>query len=254
MKFDGILGNPPFQNTHGVNSHALWEDFINKSHGLVKDDGIVAMVTPHIGRRKVKRHFFENDLLVYRGKGVKDYFPGVGSTFCYHIVRKGKTNQVPVFDGVSWDLEATGIDLIPGEVTPEVIKLLERLTTGTPLNIQGGGVHSSKKDLFSDKESKSFPHRYQHTSSQTKFCKVECPAMEHKLKVICSKSGYLKPWLDTDHTGITESSWCVPVSSKAEGKRVIDFLTSDDVKKFNDVTGSNSGAHDPNKYKLLCMS
>jgi hypothetical protein len=31
-------------------------------------------------------------------------------------------------------------------------------------------------------------------------------------------------------------------------------LTSDDVKKFNDVTGSNSGAHDPNKYKLLCMS
>mgnify|MGYP000386211428 CR=1 FL=1 len=77
--------------------------------------------------------------------------------------------------------------------------------------------------------------------------------MNYKLKIICSKSGYLNPWLDTNGIGITENSWCIPVSSKNEGKKIIDFLNSDDVKTFVSLSSSTTSAHDPNQYKSLCI-
>jgi hypothetical protein len=251
MKFDVIVGNPPYQSKHGVNSHALWEEFIEKSHTLVKDCGHVAMVTPYIGRRKIRKIFFENDFLIYRAMGVDKHFSGVGSTFCYHIVRNKKTDVITNVDGIDHDLSR--YDFVPSYLTQEIIDILDELMTGTPLNIKNGGIHSSNRHYFSDQQSKKFPFKYQHTSSQTKFCSKKCSAMDHKLKVICSKSGYLKPWLDTDQIGITEGSWCIPVDSIEEGDKVINFLNSEKVKVFNAVSGSNISAHDPNKYKLLCI-
>jgi hypothetical protein len=251
MKFDVVLGNPPYQSAHGVNSHALWEEFIEKSHTLVKDCGHVAMVTPYIGRRKIRKTFFENDFLTYRSIGVDKHFPGVGSTFCYHIVRNKKTGVITNADGIDHDLSR--YDFVPSYINQEIIDILDEIMTGTPLNIKNGGVHSSNSSYFSDRQSKKFPFKYQHTSSQTKFCSKKCPAMDHKLKVVCSKSGYLKPWLDTNQIGITEGSWCIPVDTIEEGNKIINFLNSEKIKVFNAVSGSNTAAHDPNKYKLLCI-
>jgi hypothetical protein len=251
MKFDVVIGNPPYQNPHGVNSHALWENFIEKSHELVNQNGYVAMVTPHIGRRKIKQKFFDNDFIFYKSEGVEKFFPSIGSTFCYHIVRNSSTGVKTKVGNSEYNLSKYGF--IPSNINEEVEELLDELFTGTPLNVQGGGIHGSNKHLFSDTQNKEFPYKYQHTSSQTKYCSKKCKAMEHKLKVVCSKSGYLKPWLDKDHIGITEGSWCVPVSSVKEGQKVIEFLNSDKIKLFNQLSGSNTAAHDPNKYKLLCI-
>ena len=251
MEFDLVVGNPPFQNGHGVNSHALWESFVESAHDIVKKNGYVAMITPLIGRRKIKSKFFENDFLVYKTDDVAKHFSGVGSTFCFHIVRKGKTTNLTNVNGEMYDLSKFGF--IPNKIDNEIVKTFDKLTKGTPLNIKTVGVHSSKKHLFSDKQSKSFPHEYQHTSSQTKYCSKKCDVMDYKLKVVCSKSGYLKPWLDTNGIGITENSWCIPVSSKKEGEEIIDFLNSDDVKTFISLSGSNTSAHDPNQYKNLCI-
>ena len=229
----------------------MWESFVESAHDIVKKNGYVAMITPLIGRRKIKSKFFENDFLVYKTDDVAKHFSGVGSTFCFHIVRKGKTTNLTNVNGEMYDLSKFGF--IPNKIDDEIVKIFDKLTKGTPLNIKTVGVHSSKKHLFSDKQSKSFLHEYQHTSSQTKYCSKKCDVMDYKLKVVCSKSGYLKPWLDTNGIGITENSWCIPVSSKKEGEEIIDFLNSDDVKTFISLSGSNTSAHDPNQYKNLCI-
>ena len=251
MKFDVTIGNPPYQNQHGVNSHALWEDFVTKAHELTVDGGYIAMVTPFIGRRKVKQLFFNNNFIAYVAQGVDKYFPGIGSSFCYHIVQKGNPTSTTNFDGLDVDISAYGF--IPSYMDENIATLFDELLFGTPLNIQGGGIHSQRKNLFSDSRTEEFPYEYQHTSSQRRFCSQKCAAMDHKLKVVCSKSGYLKPWLDTTGIGITEGSWCIPVDTEEEGNKIIEFLNSDKVKLFNSVTGSNTGAHDPNKYKRLCL-
>jgi hypothetical protein len=51
MKFDVVIGNPPFQDTvegsrSGSSSEPLWWQVTNKSFGILKDDGIISFITP----------------------------------------------------------------------------------------------------------------------------------------------------------------------------------------------------------------
>jgi hypothetical protein len=261
-EFDLTLGNPPFDSEHGVNSHSLWTPFIELMHRLTKKDtGLVASIHPHIGRRKIKQKFFENDVLVYKPIGVGKYFEDsgnkVGSTFCWTITRMSNTDVETTVLGEKNDIvgkyDLNKFDFIPGEINDDIVDMLEDLLNGTPLNINTtSGIHSQKKEFFSDTQSKDFPHKYQHTSSQIKYGLKPCKAMDSN-KVVCSKSGYLKPWYDENGIGVTEGSWIIPVDNKVDAMKIINFLKSDEVKLFNKITGSNTGAHDPNKYKMLCM-
>jgi len=252
QKFDIILCSPPFQNPHGVNSHALWEDFVKKAHTQIADNGYIAMITPYVGRRKIKSKFFENDFLHFKSEGVSDYFKNSGSTFCYHVVRQGKTGALTTIGFNKYDLSKYGF--VPSHMDEKIEEILEYLMNGVPLDIQNGGIHSSNDEVFSTNQNEKFPYRYQHSSSQTKWGSKPCPAMTHTYKVVCSKSGYLNPWLDVDdNVGVTENSWIIPVESEEHGQKIIAFLNSPEVKLFNEISGSNTSAHDPNKYKLLHM-
>ena len=46
MKFDVVLGNPPFQNPGKSKGNKLWPKFIMQSVELTKDDGYFALVSP----------------------------------------------------------------------------------------------------------------------------------------------------------------------------------------------------------------
>ena len=50
MKFDCVIGNPPYQDVN--NKHAsLWQDFVNKSFEICKDDGYVSLIHPSAWRK-----------------------------------------------------------------------------------------------------------------------------------------------------------------------------------------------------------
>ena len=51
MKFDVVIGNPPYQNKTegnrgGSSSNPLWWEFTNIAFNIVKDNGIVSLITP----------------------------------------------------------------------------------------------------------------------------------------------------------------------------------------------------------------
>ena len=64
MKFDVIVGNPPYQTETNGNSRPIWDKFILKSFELLKEDGYLSMVHP-AGWRNVTGKFTNvRDLLL----------------------------------------------------------------------------------------------------------------------------------------------------------------------------------------------
>ena len=263
MKFDVIVGNPPYQDENKPNSHNLWTKFVEKSFTLVAPGGHLAFVTPNVGLRAGVLNVFQNNHVVwYNGVDIKQHFPGVGSTFCAWMIQ-----NTPKTDALTLVKQANGacepmhipanMPFMPMHLTPDTMKFIQDMTQADhKLDVRTDwGYHThGKKEWFHDTQTKKFPYAFQNTSSNMKYC-----SQDHEkrgtLKVICSKSGYLKPWFDAGQTGVTENSWVVPVKNKTQAQKVIKFLESDPVKKFVDLaTGGNTLVNDPHIYKLLSFT
>ena len=260
MKFDVIVGNPPYQDPTKPNSHNLWCEFVDKAFDLVKSNGHVAYVTPNVGRRQQVLKVFQSQHVVwYNGVDTKDHFQGVGSTFCAWVVQNIAKNAAPTCikqqGGAMLPIHVPAdVPFWPLHVTPETLQFIVDMTTGVlKLDVRTDwGYHTQgKKALFNDTQTKKFKYEFQNTSSNRKWCSQDHDKRTQP-KVICSKSGYLKPWYDAGTMGVTENSWVVPVKNKTQAQKVIDFLESENVKKFvNLATGGNTLVNDPQIYRML---
>lgn len=108
MKFDVVLGNPPYQDsTNNDIASNLWSKFWVKALKLTKDDGIVSLITPfswcspsqdfkklsdtYEGDRRLW-DTFNRFTSVADVENVAQYFPGVGSTFSRVTIYKDGNN------------------------------------------------------------------------------------------------------------------------------------------------------------------
>ena len=90
MKFDVVIGNPPYKfgNEKGGKS-SLWRRIVSQAWSLTNKDGAMAMVTPQFpnASKDLGNIVTENQTtVVWTHDHVKEYFPGVGSTFSAWIV------------------------------------------------------------------------------------------------------------------------------------------------------------------------
>ena len=103
MKFDVIVGNPPFQDVGGQNT--LYPKFYKKSVSLLNDNGCIGMITPPKiipglwGLKNpdgIKMPEPLNIEKIATGNNVKDYFPGIGSDFCYFVASRTPVDNTKV--------------------------------------------------------------------------------------------------------------------------------------------------------------
>lgn len=105
MKFDVIVGNPPYQDQTGQNT--IYPKFYAAMRPLLKSDGHMAMITPPAiipglwGLKNPDGIRMPSPIQISKigmGKNIKNHFPGVGVDICYwHLVNRHPDNtRVPV--------------------------------------------------------------------------------------------------------------------------------------------------------------
>jgi hypothetical protein len=113
MKFDVIVGNPPFKNgneTGGKSS--LWRKIVAKAWTMVKDNGILVMVAPQFPNAAADLgHIFTKNQTNTVWTKISHYFPGVGSSFfAWSVTKTPKvTDTLFINDNIRLDVTSAAL-------------------------------------------------------------------------------------------------------------------------------------------------
>jgi hypothetical protein len=233
MKFDVIVGNPPYQSGNGESGgkHSLWRKFVKKSFELCKDNGYVSIVCPGFPYKAndIGQYFTNNTPLVLNNDA-SDYFPGVGSEIKYWIVKQGNHNLPFIVDGQLW---THGLDLDPtlDKIYHSIIDKISKFDKFECKQDRGYSSTQLKNDIddyFETPQGNSiYPIRH---ASTIKVCYVKFPTECHtKRKVMMTFSGYPAfEYFDesTPMSSCYQMSGYIEVPNRKAGETLIDIYQS----------------------------
>jgi hypothetical protein len=147
MKFDAIVGNPPFQKAlkSGKKSvDTLWAKFIQKSFDITKDGGIVSLISPDgwcsptfdipSGEVSIFRDYFKNNNLTYvaTNNKVKPFFKNIGTSFTYFVCDKNHYKNKTTFDDGSEivEFDISSLNFIPKKIDRISLAIHEKIFNG----------------------------------------------------------------------------------------------------------------------------
>jgi hypothetical protein len=215
MKFDVVVGNPPFDQANGAKNTKLWAKFSSKALDVANE--VVAFITPNniISNKGVNGELLREEISK-KGFGfihVKNHddnpFKSVSVDTCHWIVKKGVDNAVnPVI--VNYDLTVDPVELsITDKVINSSIPKLRLLfqndaITKKDLSVAGNPIYFSGDKLS-------------YTELQT--------VGEGVLKLVLPFSAsYHKMFITTHSTGMLNMA--VNINSVEEGEVLKSYLLS----------------------------
>lgn len=255
MKFDVIVGNPPFQSLRGEKNNRrwkLWTAFVDHAINHCVEGGHIAFISPigWLSPSKIFNLMIAKNL-IYVTTDIKKYFPGVGSTFSAWVMKNEPGNGKICIDGQMVDTDTLG--LVPLDRSNTGLTILNKFfSCEEKLKFHCICDHhrqKQKKDptLFGKKSSK-YQYAMLHTPNQTLWSRTPSPIQNEK-KVIIFLSGYLTPTYDTT-SGTTQGAYFKLVKSRREGKNLINLINSKLFKYALQVT-KYSGFNLPTVFNKL---
>lgn len=249
-QYTAVVGNPPYQESmddgsRKAKNHNLWEQFIIKGLEITEENGFLVYIVPTSWMspawkymdetfRRYTVHYLEINT-------IQDYFPGVGSQFCWFIIQKTppvegvKTVIKSKFDGVTYELEEEfrNIRFFANLLSKESVSIMNKFY-GQPevFNFMAdSALHSSNKKQFLSKEkTETNIHPIKHTSSKMLYSSILHPVQSSK-KLLITKSGNYQPEYDSGLFGVSEATMYSIVDTDEEGLAKLGILNSK-VSKF----------------------
>lgn len=241
MKFDVIVGNPPYQLT---NSKKIWPDFVNKSLALVKPNGYVGMVIPSTwltsdgaAYKKVRMNLTTTSDLIKVSRDADDHFD-VGQDICYFIAQAtsytGQTAYINEGNSVTIDLRMG----IPKSVEEQAVDtILDKMLNYEPkiwwcLNERDDCIKSA--DL-KETPTKAFKYKVYQSTANVGYVNKE-PVDYGKLKLAVNFSSSFYSATNPDYNmpittdGVGSLMGYVLLKSKAQGERLRSYLCSKTVR------------------------
>jgi site-specific DNA-methyltransferase (adenine-specific) len=185
-KFDLVIGNPPYQNSHDAKRWPLWHQFVVQAVQLATQR--VIMITPNswmgASDSEAKQAIWPH--ITHLHLDIHDHFPQVGSSFCWFDLDLTSTNSsfTVTTNSAKTTVNKTAAWL-PNVVDPLNVSINQKFFRKSPtFNFVRGHCHTSNKQLFADQGYEVF-----HTRAQTLWA-VQKPQDYHAHKAAISLSGY----------------------------------------------------------------
>lgn len=233
MKFDVIVGNPPYQGNNNKSkdrkqpkSHNLWSKFITSGVKVLNDDGYIAFVTPDswMSPNSQVLPLFKDNSLIWVDTTVDKYFT-VSSSFSAWIMQKNKNTKSVLIDGLAVDIDK--LLYLPRNFAKTFPIHDKVINSNEPkLNVLSDNTcHSDfKYKNLSDTENSVYKYKTFHTNAQTKFSKKQSIDFLNP-KIIWTLSGYFKPFFNAGNLGTTEVCQYI-LANEDDATIILSYLNS----------------------------
>lgn len=168
MKFDCIIGNPPYQTETDGNSRPIWDKFVIKSFDILNEDGYLALIHP-AGWRNVDGRFTDvRDLLLSKqmeyleihneSDGISTF--GAETRYDWYVVKnsnRAKKTQIVFEDGTTKKINLTELPFIPNSTYDKIASLIADPGEELVELIHNSSYHHTRNHV-SSKKTKKFKH------------------------------------------------------------------------------------------------
>ena len=273
MKFDVIIGNPPYnENNAGSGAagsgRAIYHKFINLANGLLIDDGYLCYIHPTTWRngkksnkefQRAQQFLFDNQILSINASYK---FPGVTVFTDYYLLKKNKNRIITEFcnnDGTQYQIEIPKdicvIRSYNNKITDSIVKKVFTGSNDLMMRKAMGGLIVLDKTI-----SGSFPF-----ADGAKAAKQEWKYQKHphihqrNLKVILIDNHKFRAFIDNGQLGIGDHVHYLLANNIEEATFFCNFANSKLAKfsqkiftdTWNDATQDVYAWNNP--YPLSCI-
>jgi hypothetical protein len=247
LLFDCIVGNPPFQDNYGLSNtgkrilggkNKLYERIFLKAFSMLRNGGFLSFIVPDNifsgnGSHSYKIIMQQEIPFVSFNSINNSFFPHIQQYICYFLLHKTNVNAnaqqtiIENQDGATFHITLQDRPVNPiRNWTPVTEKLITKYVSTTRNNV----MYNRGKNLSYYKGIK-YPIIYSPFKNISTNNESLAVGLGHKKAVIFAISTDLLFQMDySGNYGVGPNTFYIPFATNVEGKRIEQFLNSDDYK------------------------